>query len=1243
MYNRNKIYGLLSIGLMVFVQNTRAQNNGYTRDEIIKIQGIFSDDQIYGLNVNQKQTTINYYDGFGRAIQTVALQASPLKNDLIQPVAYDNLGRQTTSYLPYAGQSTDVSGSYRQTAISTDQPAFYNNNSQYLVPVDGAPYNQQVFEKSPMQRLLQAGMVGNGYQPASGQHYKTVSYRSNSNTIDGNILIWSLTGTFTSNYYGDNMLSVNDFKDEGTTETLTFTDFFGHVILKRQILNGNNLDTYYIYNAAGMISYVVPPLATSKLAPNYNLAASPISNLVFKFLYDTRGRLIEKTVPSKGKISIVYDPMNRPVLLQDANNLAANEWIYMKYDSKGRIISQGVYTDATTTPTSHIGRPNMQVYVNSLNYSTWYETRTATVTNFGYYTSNVFPTTSTFGTITPLSYAYYDDYYMTMGSSPDFSYVRQNDTNLPNEEIATSAQLKGMPTITTETTIGAGLTNTWLTTATFYDKNLHVIQVRSNNHVYYTGYATSVDLTDTKTIVNDFPGVPQASKVLKRSRSTASTIVYTALSYDHVYRVTGISQKYNTGSFNPVAAYSYNEIGQVIQKNIGFVSVGTWLQNLDLRYNIRGQLLNINNSKLMSDVGITNSDGNDVFGMQFLYDQIDHNLNNTPNYTGKISAVKWMSKDAAGNNSYERSYTYSYDDLGRFTNAAYAERLSTAGTSDSFNVNTGGWNETVTGYDLNGNITHLNRNASTPGATAGTLIDNLTYTYSTTNPNWLNTVTDATGIIYGFGLQSGGNVNGNYTYDVNGNLTNDPYKNIGLGYNFLNRTDKITMNAVAGRYINYTYSASGSLLRKQQYDNVAGVSTLITTTDYVGEFQYITNGTGSAALSYFSIPEGRVLNNAGTLNQEFIITDQQRNARVSFNNTGTGGTAKVVQEDSYYPFGLIMPGGVVTGGSNKRLYNGGAEWQNDYGNLPDYYQTFYRNYDAALGRFVAVDPEAESAESMTSFQYADDNPVMSNDPQGNFTLGREKIDIFSIGNNSEYANDYGSDNDVNGTGNGGGINYGHAYWNQSDAQLIAEAKQGDVLALNEYARRHGTKYTWNPWGGAEISEAEWVANGGNPDKIKSPYTIFVSGDWKATANQGGPGDGNTNGNTVTGIDPDFKPFPTVDGKAKNGSALWDPHSIRLIGGVEVNIGYNLTLDDDGKIKVTVTSLTAFSTGLFGSFTSFDLVNPNGFSVAGDIVHFDVFGNGVYMGFKDPNKTELQGYYNTKTGYFSITGTYHFHF
>jgi hypothetical protein len=181
----------------------------------------------------------------------------------------------------------------------------------------------------------------------------------------------------------------------------------------------------------------------------------------------------------------------------------------------------------------------------------------------------------------------------------------------------------------------------------------------------------------------------------------------------------------------------------------------------------------------------------------------------------------------------------------------------------------------------------------------------------------------------------------------------DYYKGLQNGYNVLNRTDKTTITTVTNQYINYIYDAGGNLIRKLAYNG----GTLITQTDYIGGFVYV-----NSALSYFPMPEGRVLYNGTTFTQEYIITDQQGNARISFQNNGSG-AAVVTQENSYYGFGLQLLNSPVglPAVPNKQLYNGGSEWQNDYSNLPDYYQTFYRNYDAAIGRFISADPMAESA------------------------------------------------------------------------------------------------------------------------------------------------------------------------------------------------------------------------------------------------------------------------------------------
>lgn len=1119
---------MLAAILLCFAGEAYAQN-GYIQQDVIKIAGITSDQQIPGLSLSQKETSKTYVDGLGRPIQQVAQQASPNQNDIIQPVAYDNLGRQTISYLPYAGKSTDVMGSYRPNAIATEQPAFYNTGGTSKVATDGSPFNQQIFDNSPLQRVLQAGMVGAGFQPVSGQHYKTVSYRFN-NSGDGNIVVWNPDGTFTAGtYYANNKLSVTDAKDEDNTETLSFTDLAGRVILKRQILSTGNLDTYYVYNYAGMLSYTIPPLAVSKLAANsYNLNMAPLKNLVFHYVYDTRGRTVEKTVPAQGRMFIVYDPYNRPLLMQDSNMRVNNQWNYIKYDVRGRVVNQGIYTNAT-----QIGRVAMQTWV-SANYGTnWYESR-STVLSTGYYTNVAFPSTSTFA----LAYAYYDDYDIDGDGTPNFSYSAQG---LPGEGSATTAAVKGIPTMTLMFDIGPGIVaGTWITKATFYDKRGNPIQTQSNNHLNFTNILT---LPDTKTTVPDFTGVPQISKVSKRSAASTTTTVQTSFGYDHRNRIISISQAYNGGASTQVAAYAYNELGQVIKKSLGQVSGSTYLQNVDMRYNIRGQLLSINNSKLSNDGGATNSDANDVFGMQFLYDQTDANLSNTAYYNGKLSAVKWMSKDGANNSSYERAFRYYYDGINRDTAAIYAER-TTAGTG-AFTT-THGWDEDRITYDQNGNILGLYRNSATQGAGSHTGIDNLTYTYSTANPNQLLTVTDGTTASYtGAGFRNLTGSTGSYTYDGNGNLTSDPYKGFsGISHNVLNRTERIYFSSSANRYIDYSYNADGTLLRKRQYDNVGGVATLQATTDYIDGFVYL-NGT----LQYFAMPEGRVLNNGGTLSREYSITDQQGNVRVTFDNTGTGGTVKVRQENSYYAFGLIMPGSTVATptNDNKNLYNGGSEWQNDFGNLPDYYQTFYRSYDATLGRWTGIDPKAESAESMTVYQYVDNNPIMGNDPMGDLSSLRKAPEdggytpetggpgwgTLASGGGHAFDPSYGGlfGDLVNSSGG----DFTAPYEEQSRANLIAEARNGDVDALNEIAQRYGEKYTFNPYASGTTSIV-----GSNSPTTNFGVNASFEGEWVRSANQGGdPPTYRLRHIIKDGIEQDNTPFLILFPVLKGVKTVWN--------------------------------------------------------------------------------------------------------
>jgi len=998
---------------------------GFVQQDVIKVAGVKTGGAIDSLTTAGKQTYIQYHDGLGRALQTVGVKVSPLRKDIIQPLQYNTLAQQTASWLPYV--NADTTGSYRTSAF-TEQAAFYIDTAQHLIARDSMAYSQQVFEKSPMQRILQVGMAGKGFQPAGAalpggsgtQHYKTVSYRSN-NSSDATILRWNPDGSYNSSGYSNNVLVVTDGKDEDNVETLTYTDIAGHTVLKRQVNGGSNLDTYYIYNEAGMVSVIVPPKAVAIMVgvTTYSLTYTGVPALLFRFTYNTQGQLTRKQVPGKGPMSIIYDPLNRPVLLQDSNMTAVHNWNYIKYDVKGRAISQGIYTDAThTTPTA------MQSYVTGLStYNTyWFESRDTAATGTGYYTNNSFPTSSA----TALAYSYNGNY--SLDGSTTYAY---SNKSLPNEVGATTAPIKGMPTMTLTSTVGSGMpTAKWLLSVVFYDHNLRPVQTQSNNLLNYT---TAYAITDYSTTVPDFTGASTVSLITKNTGTTVS--VQSTPTYDEQYRIKAISQRYNGGAPVIVAQYNYNELGQATNKGLGIGSgtanitlrgaddVGPTgvkavtattsitldtnfvasagavfsasiapavLQQVDYRFNIRGQLQFINNSKLTTDGGHTEQDSNSVFGMELLYNTTDGNLGNAALFNGKLSAVKWMTKDASGTNGNERAYKYTYDALDRYTKASYAYR-----TGSGSYTNSHGWDEAVTSYDENGNIQHLNRKSPSSPTASGTLIDSLTYTYSSTNANRLDQVTDATGNPLGFGIYTGGTSSGHYAYDANGNLTSDPFKNMTFAYNILNRTDSIAFAATSGRKIQYIYNANGIMIRKIATASAGGS---VTTTDYIDGFVY-----ENITLSYFAMPEGRMANNGGQLTPQYVITDQQGNARVTFDNTGTGNTAKVIQENSYYGFGMVMPGSLVGNATppNKNLYNGGSEIQNDFSDLPNLMQTFYRNYDAALGRWVGVDPDAESVESLSVYQYASNNPIMGNDPLGNRT-GDEWQGIINDLLNSEH-------------------------------------------------------------------------------------------------------------------------------------------------------------------------------------------------------------------------------------------------
>lgn len=213
----------------------------------------------------------------------------------------------------------------------------------------------------------------------------------------------------------------------------------------------------------------------------------------------------------------------------------------------------------------------------------------------------------------------------------------------------------------------------------------------------------------------------------------------------------------------------------------------------------------------------------------------------------------------------------------------------------------------------------------------------------------------------------------------------------------------------------------------------------------------------------------------------YFLQDHQGNNRMVISQDST--TEEV---NHYYPFGGLF--GESTGMQKQAYKYNGKELDTNLG--LNWYDYGARHYDAALGRWNAVDPMAEKYYGVSPYNYCANNPVKNIDPDGRTIViwyNNNRSSYTYSGGNVAHPNSFVRSvvtayqyNKANGikAGNGGGASTVAIVENTDIKVNVMEATYEDSYNP-DVARGAGSIY-WN---------SEWGRQNDN-GTVNSPATIF---------------------------------------------------------------------------------------------------------------------------------------------------------
>ncbi len=1018
-----RVYLIFIISLFIVSLSLNAQENtvkmDYSKSTIIINEGVKTYEyEDNGISESDKQEVLNYYDGFGRTIQSVYNKGAVSGSDVVMPRAYNSLGKEERTFLPY---TKSAGGTYDPNAIKNATNGEYSGSNQYNyyqsasdVTNDTHPYAEIIMENATFAQVKEVGSFGSEWQPQADDSGHTVKMQYRQNGVSEVKLYKVIDGVLTEDgYFNENLLTKTIIKDENWSpsqsapnDVLHTTEKFSNdagqtFLIRTYVEDGDDedelpdvLDTYYVYDSFNSLRFILPPQAVNQinegnplnwikintnttlnseltgdraymvkpgarltLSTNFHFTATTDEslsvittavdeNLIYSFNYDDKRRLIEKVVPGAEVVYYVYDHLDRIVAIQDGEQRKNNKWFFYKYDAYNRDIIRGEFTNSGN-------RSQLQFAIDQFyqdGTKSGYEYLVAGNDLMSYTTNNAYPT-GVSETDYQLVY-FYDNYNWLQTDVVSYRDDLANQFNSHNFSGVSVPDVtcleKTFGHVTGKRVKVFDNEGYWLQTSYFYNRRYQPTIVVADN------YVGGEDI-----ILNNYSFLGNLSEywICHTSvlGSSSKKIIRGVNNYDQGQRL--VSEQYqmtDEPSLLTLRTIEYNDLGQVKKQYLGGSTESNSAQVEDFLYNIRGWLTQINNP----DNAITTKR---KFALKLNYNEVAAGVTNTAQYNGNLSSVEWLTPESSSINSpsHKQIYGYTYDALNQLQKADYGEGSDGLTNADAFN-------ESVSAYDLNGNILGITRRNGSNGE-----VDNLDYKYI---GNQLLSITDKGSGSNSLGFYDG-NSGADYYYDDNGNLKADRNKGIKeITYTSINNVKSVI--ADGDESIDFIYTAEGNKLAKVNNESTiyyAGLfiyedNTLKTILNSVGQYEF----TGSSG------------------EYQYQLKDHLGNVRLVVNKYGT-----VKQQSAYYAFGATF----MTGGSSDNKYlHGGALLNDDnigQGKL-DWYDLGFRNYDPYAGRFFGLDPLAVQNHMVSPYAYAYNNPVNYID-----YLGLTPVPICGTGNGGE--------------------------------------------------------------------------------------------------------------------------------------------------------------------------------------------------------------------------------------------------